>query len=92
MAPAGVSALSLFKLIQIFSKHNCGFLCVYLLQTLYTYCENFRALKVLIAASYSGANVEVDPKFVFGETNRSDAFLKKFPLGKVFTIKIIALG
>ncbi|ODM88934.1 Elongation factor 1-gamma [Orchesella cincta] len=51
--------------------------------TLYTYCENFRALKVLIAAGYSGANVEVDPKFVFGETNRTDAFLKKFPLGKV---------
>jgi elongation factor 1-gamma len=51
--------------------------------TLYTYCENFRALKVLIAASYSGASVEVDPKFVFGETNRQEAFLKKFPLGKV---------
>jgi len=51
--------------------------------TLYTYCENFRALKVLIAAGYSGASVEVDPKFVFGETNRTDAFLKKFPLGKV---------
>lgn len=51
--------------------------------TLYTYCENFRALKVLIAAGYSGASVEVDPKFVFGETNRTEAFLKKFPLGKV---------
>jgi len=51
--------------------------------TLFTYCENFRALKVLIAAGYSGANVEVDPKFVFGETNRSEGFLKKFPLGKV---------
>jgi len=51
--------------------------------TLFTYCENFRALKVLIAAAYSGANVEVDSKFVFGETNRTEAFLKKFPLGKV---------
>jgi len=51
--------------------------------TLYTYCENFRALKVLIAANYSGANVDVDPKFVFGETNKQEAFLKKFPLGKV---------
>jgi len=27
--------------------------------------------------------VKVCPNFVFGETNRSDAFLKKFPLGKV---------
>ena len=27
--------------------------------------------------------MKVCPNFVFGETNRSDAFLKKFPLGKV---------
>jgi len=50
---------------------------------LYTYGGNFRALKVLIASSYSGAKVEVDSKFVFGETNKSEAFRKKFPLGKV---------
>merc|ERR1711931_383933 len=51
--------------------------------TLYTYPENFRAFKALIAAQYSGAKVTVDNNFVFGETNKTDAFLKKFPLGKV---------
>lgn len=51
--------------------------------TLYTYPENFRAFKALIAAQYAGTNVKVAPNFVFGETNRSEAFLKKFPLGKV---------
>merc|ERR1712142_886984 len=50
--------------------------------TLYTYPENFRAFKALIAAQYSGAKVTVDNSFVFGETNKTDAFLKKFPLGK----------
>ncbi|XP_065562740.1 elongation factor 1-gamma [Artemia franciscana] len=50
---------------------------------LYTYPENFRAFKALIAAQYSGAKLEIAKGFVFGETNKSDAFLKKFPLGKV---------
>ncbi|KAL4705782.1 hypothetical protein ACJJTC_016376 [Scirpophaga incertulas] len=50
---------------------------------LYTYPENFRAYKALIAAQYSGADVKVAPNFVFGETNKSEAFLKKFPAGKV---------
>ena len=52
-------------------------------QKLYTYPNNFRAFKALVAAQYSGAKVEVPKDFVFGETNKSDAFLKKFPLGKV---------
>ena len=47
------------------------------------YPENFRAYKALIAAQYSGADLKVAPNFVFGETNKSDAFLKKFPAGKV---------
>ncbi|XP_011505224.1 PREDICTED: elongation factor 1-gamma [Ceratosolen solmsi marchali] len=51
--------------------------------TLYTYPENFRAYKALIAAQFSGAEVKVAEDFVFGETNKSEAFLKKFPLGKV---------
>ncbi|KAJ1522962.1 hypothetical protein ONE63_002099 [Megalurothrips usitatus] len=51
--------------------------------TLYTYPENFRAYKALIAAQYAGTNVKVCPNFVFGETNKTEAFLKKFPLGKV---------
>ncbi|XP_053608222.1 elongation factor 1-gamma [Plodia interpunctella] len=50
---------------------------------LYTYPENFRAYKALIAAQYSGADVKVAPNFVFGETNKSEDFLKKFPTGKV---------
>lgn len=51
--------------------------------TLYTYPENFRAYKALIAAQFSGAKVTVASDFVFGKTNKSEAFLKKFPLGKV---------
>lgn len=50
---------------------------------LYTYEGNFRAHKALIAAQFSGANVKIAPNFVFGETNKTEAFLKKFPLGKV---------
>merc|ERR1712137_917149 len=51
--------------------------------TLYTYPDNFRAFKALVAAKYSGANVTVAKDFVFGETNKSAEFTKKFPLGKV---------
>ncbi|XP_060834453.1 elongation factor 1-gamma [Rhopalosiphum padi] len=51
--------------------------------TLYTYLNNFRAYKVLIAAQYSGADVKVDPAFEFGVTNKQEDFLKKFPQGKV---------
>uniref|UniRef100_A0A182Y4T9 Elongation factor 1-gamma n=1 Tax=Anopheles stephensi TaxID=30069 RepID=A0A182Y4T9_ANOST len=51
--------------------------------TLYTYPENFRAFKVLIAAQYSGVPVKVAADFVFGETNASESFLQKFPSGKV---------
>ncbi|XP_064551051.1 elongation factor 1-gamma [Drosophila montana] len=51
--------------------------------TLYTYPENFRAYKALIAAQYSGAKVKVADNFLFGKTNKSEPFLKKFPSGKV---------
>lgn len=57
--------------------------------SLYTYPENFRAFKALIAAQYSGAEVKVSPNFVFGETNKTEAFLKKFPSGKVSVQKCI---
>lgn len=50
---------------------------------LYTYPDNFRANKALIAAQFSGANVQIAPNFAFGKDNKEDAFLKKFPLGKV---------
>jgi len=51
--------------------------------TLYTYQNNYRAYKALIAAKYSGANVKEDPSFIFGTTNKTEEFTKKFPLGKV---------
>lgn len=51
--------------------------------TLYTYPDNFRAYKALIAAQFSAAKVTVASDFVFGQTNKSESFLKKFPLGKV---------
>ncbi|XP_006899929.1 PREDICTED: elongation factor 1-gamma [Elephantulus edwardii] len=53
--------------------------------TLYTYPENWRAFKALIAAQYSGAQVRVlsaPPHFHFGQTNRTPEFLRKFPAGK----------
>ncbi|CAD7675026.1 unnamed protein product [Nyctereutes procyonoides] len=54
--------------------------------TLYTYPENWRAFKALIAAQYSGAQVCVlsaPPHFHFGQTNCTPEFLRKFPAGKV---------
>jgi len=51
--------------------------------TLYTYPENFRAYKALIASQYSGVKVKVAEDFVYGETNKTESFLKKFPSGKV---------
>ncbi|NXB67603.1 EF1G factor, partial [Struthidea cinerea] len=54
--------------------------------TLYTYTENWRAFKALIAAQYSGARLRVlsgPPHFHFGHTNRTPQFLQKFPVGKV---------
>ncbi|XP_060531925.1 elongation factor 1-gamma isoform X2 [Cylas formicarius] len=51
--------------------------------TLYTYPDNFRAAKALIAAQYSDANIKVDPNFVFGETNKTKEFQQKFSWGKV---------
>jgi len=51
--------------------------------TLYTYPENFRAYKALIAAEYSGVKVNVASDFEFGVTNKTEAFLKKFPYGQV---------
>jgi len=50
--------------------------------TLYTYPDSFRAQKILIAAEYSGTKINVPP-FTVGKDNKTEAFLKKFPLGKV---------
>ncbi|XP_055521264.1 elongation factor 1-gamma, partial [Leucoraja erinacea] len=51
--------------------------------TLYTYPDNWRAFKAMVAAQYSGCSLRVDTGFVLGQSNRSPAFLAKFPLGKV---------
>ena len=48
--------------------------------------DHFRTVKILFAAALSGKSLQVlckEPEFVFGQTNRSDEFLAKFPLGKV---------
>uniref|UniRef100_A0A8C5QUP6 p47 n=1 Tax=Leptobrachium leishanense TaxID=445787 RepID=A0A8C5QUP6_9ANUR len=63
-----------------------GFTIWSLQQTLYTYPDNWRAYKPLIAAQYSGLPIKVastPPEFQFGVTNKTPEFLKKFPLGKV---------
>ena len=60
---------------------------------MYTYPDNFRAWKVLIAAEYSGAKVKTASNFVFGETNTTKEFLAKFPTGKVRHLsKMLALS
>jgi len=50
--------------------------------TLYSYPNDFRACKAFIAAEMSGVQVNKG-SFVAGETDKSDEFLSKFPLGKV---------
>ena len=48
--------------------------------------DHFRTVKILFTAAVCGKPLELlckEPEFVFGETNRSDEFLKKFPMGKV---------
>ena len=64
------------------------------MQTLYTYPDNFRAYKVLIAAEYSEAKVNCvcdPPDFVLGKTNKTAEFLSKFPLGKVCNLLFLSL-
>ena len=54
----------------------------------YSYPENFRALKILIAAKYGGHDLQIDPEFKFGSSNLSPAYLDKFPLGKVPSVEL----
>jgi len=49
---------------------------------LYTYPQNPRAFKILIAAKYAGLDIEVPP-FKIGEDNKTKQFLEKFPMGQV---------
>jgi elongation factor 1-gamma len=50
--------------------------------TIYSYPDNFRVAKTLIAAQYAGIEIEV-PNFEFGKDNKTPSFLAKNPLGKV---------
>lgn len=49
---------------------------------LYTYPQNTRAYKILIAAKYAGLDIEV-PNFTMGVDNKTKQFLDKFPMGQV---------
>ncbi|KAI8909586.1 hypothetical protein EDD86DRAFT_205796 [Gorgonomyces haynaldii] len=49
---------------------------------IYTYPNNPRVHKALIAAEYNGLDVD-EEHIQFGTDNKNDAFLAKFPLGKV---------
>jgi elongation factor 1-gamma len=51
--------------------------------TLHTFENNFRSLKILLSAKYSGKEVKVSDRFELGKTNKNPDFLAKFPLGKV---------
>ncbi|KAL3461902.1 glutathione S-transferase [Aspergillus heterothallicus] len=50
--------------------------------TLYTYPGNPRAAKIHAVANLSGLEI-TDGDFTMGQTNRTDEFLAKFPVGKV---------
>jgi len=50
--------------------------------TIYSYPDNSRAFKALIAAKYNGDTVDY-PAFQMGVTNKTPEVKKKFPLGKV---------
>ena len=43
---------------------------------------------MLIAASYSDHEIKLDPSFEFGKTEKSEDFLRKFPLGKVPALEL----
>lgn len=53
---------------------------------IWSYPNNPRVAKILIAAKYNGLEIEQVP-IKMGETNKSPEFLEKFPLGKVPTFE-----
>ena len=58
---------------------------------LFTYPNNPRALKVLIAAEYGSSDLSFPP-FSFGETNLLPEFKATFPLGRVPALKLTDSG
>lgn len=49
--------------------------------------DSNRTFKALITAKYAGVEVDMSKDFTFGTTNKSAAFLAKFPFGKVPTME-----
>jgi len=49
---------------------------------IYTYPNNPRVWKALIAGKYAGVEIET-PAFEMGKDNKTPEFLSKFPVGKV---------
>lgn len=56
--------------------------------TLYCNQDSFRAFKILIAAQYSGKDVDLSADFELGRTNLLPDFVGKFPLGKVPSLEV----
>ncbi len=50
--------------------------------------KHIRIFQVLISASYGGHTINLDPDFQFGKTEKSEDFLKKFPLGRVPALEL----
>jgi elongation factor 1-gamma len=51
--------------------------------TIYSYANNPRVAKSLIAAQYNGVKVNVKTDIEMGKFNKTPEYLAKFPLGKV---------
>ncbi|KAL4868285.1 hypothetical protein BDV12DRAFT_209280 [Aspergillus spectabilis] len=51
--------------------------------TIYSYSANPRVCKIQAIAYLNGLNIDEAADFVMGETNKTSAFLAKFPHGKV---------
>lgn len=50
--------------------------------TIYSYPNNWRVSRAQVVAAINGLEIDV-PEFQMGQTNKSESFLSKFPLGKV---------
>ena len=59
---------------------------------LFTYPNNPRALKVLIAAEYGSSSALSHPPFSFGETDARPEFLATFPTGRIPALKLAGSG
>lgn len=63
---------------------NWSFSCASfpILQKIHSYPQNKNVQKALIAAQYAGVDIE-EPQFEYGVTNKTEAFKKLTPIGKV---------